>query len=446
MSQKTRQILFYIFVVIFLTLTPAISFYASGYKLGSGLNLQKTGILIVDSEPSSAFIYIDGKIQQDFFNKIMKSEEGFITTPQKIKNLLPGEYNIKIDKDGYWPWEKKLTIKPGESTFAEDIILFRKNLPMLVENNTIDNNKTILVNDKLISVNNEKISIIGEDEAALSAPLTEAVSEDIKVSPSKNKIIAGRFIYNLKDLNSSPINLNEFIGAKATNIQWGNDDNKILYINNSSINLFDTGAKKFTTISDNQDYDDYLAKNDYIYFLTKTISASELNIFDTNKNEIIKKISLPLSSYAFKNADYKNINLYDIRHETLYIIDPLSPFKPLQETINNIKQSFWQDENTLIYANDFEIWSFDFGLSKKTLITRIGSKIKTVLPHADKNYILFSTDTDVNILELDDREKYNITKVIGLDKINNLLINGDGDLIYFSSKIGNQEGVFKLEI
>ena len=86
MSQKTRQILFYIFVLIFLTLTPAISFYASGYKLGSGLNLQKTGILILDSEPSSAFIYIDGKIQQNFINKVMKSEEGFITTPQKIKN------------------------------------------------------------------------------------------------------------------------------------------------------------------------------------------------------------------------------------------------------------------------------------------------------------------------------------------------------------------------
>ena len=80
------------------------------------------------------------------------------------------------------------------------------------------------------------------------------------------------------------------------------------------------------------------------------------------------------------------------------------------------------------------------------MITRIGSKIKTVIPHADKNYILFSTDTDINILELDDREKYNITKIIGLEKINTLSINEDGDIIFFSAKIGEQEGIFKLEI
>lgn len=446
MSQKTRQILFYIFVLIFLTLTPAISFYASGYKLGSGLNLQKTGILILDSEPSSAFIYIDGKIQQNFINKVMKSEEGFITTPQKIKNLLPGEYNIKIDKDGYWPWEKKLTVKPGESTFAEDVILFRKNQPMLVENNNLDNNKFLLLDDVLISANDDKLSITKETETVASFSLAERITDDIKLSPSKNKFIAGHYIYSLKDANTKPLNLNDYIGSNAKNIQWGKNDNEIFYLNGSQINMFDIDANKFISITKDDKLTSYLSKENYIYFIVNNVSTSELNIFDLNKNEIIKKISLPLSDYAFKNPEYKNLNLFDVRHETLYIIDPFSPFKPLQETINNLKQSFWQDENTLIYANDFEIWSFDFGLSKKTLITRIGNKIKTVIPHADKNYILFSTDTDINILELDDREKYNITKIIGLEKINTLSINEDGDIIFFSAKIGEQEGVFKLEI
>ena len=43
-----------------------------------------------------------------------------------ITNLFPEEYDIKIEKENYHPWQKKLNVSPGKSTFAQNIILFKK--------------------------------------------------------------------------------------------------------------------------------------------------------------------------------------------------------------------------------------------------------------------------------------------------------------------------------
>jgi len=446
MSLKTRKILFIIFVLVFLILTPAISFYASGYSLGNGLSLQKTGILILKSEPSGAKIYINNKLQQNFINKFFNKDQGFLTTPQKIKALIPGDYIIKVEKDGYWPWEKKLTIKPGESTFAEDIILFKNDQPALIKNGNTETGKISLVNDKLISINNNTISFQTDNNGIRDFIFPEKTTDDIKVSPEKSKIIAGRYIYNLNDLNSDPVSLDKLIGAGSKNIQWGKNENEIFYISESQIYFFDIATNKSSSLFQNQNFSDYLAKNNLIFYISNVGSTSELNVYDKDKNELIKKISLPLSTYVFNNPDNNLINLYDSSHNILYLIDPLSPVKQLQETISNVKQSFWLNDKTLIFANNFEIWSLDLNYSKKTLLTRISNEIKALAPQPKKNYIFFSTNAGIYSLELDDREKYNITELMKLEKINNLIINKKGDSLFFNGKIGEQEGVFKLEI
>src|SRR3989339_1238981 len=133
MSLKQRQALFIFFILVFLTATPLISLYAIGYKIGSGFSFQKTGMLILDTDPKGAKIHLDGKIQQNFFKRIYAEEQSYIRTPAKIKNLLPGTYDVRVELPGFWPWQKKLTVNPGQSTFAADIRPFKKALPQLLE-------------------------------------------------------------------------------------------------------------------------------------------------------------------------------------------------------------------------------------------------------------------------------------------------------------------------
>lgn len=445
MSQKTRTILFYIFVLLFFILTPTVSFYASGYKLGSGMNLEKTGILIVDTEPESASIYINGKIQQDFVSKMLKADKGYLTTPQKIKNLLPGEYTIKMEKDGYWPWEKRLSIKPGESTFAEDVVLFKKSLPMLVNSGNSENNQILSDENTIFYLNNENL-VVAKDENISLQKLAQKTSVPALLSPEKNKIIAGNYIYNLYETNSTPLSLEKIIGNKAQNIQWGENDSEIFYLNNGSLYSYNINNNQTLSVNSSKSSSVFLVKKGYIYNITNNTNNTDLEVIDRNKNEIVKKISLPSSQYAFQNLDNELINLFDAEHQILYLVNPLSPFKPLQETITGIKYSFWLNDSIMIYANDFEIWSYDAHSSQKTLLTRISQPIKSIMAHPDENYIIFSTGNDINILELDDREHYIITKILEIDKLDNLTIDKAGKAIYFNAKIGSQEGLFKLEI
>ena len=199
MNQKTRHYLFLFFVFLFCIITPAISLYASGYKINKGFKLQKTGILIIDSNPADAKIYIDNEIQQNFLNKILQKKEGFTTTPEKIKNILPGEYKVRIEKENYWPWEKKLTIQSGETTFAEDIRLFKKDLPIISQKGDYLDAKVYLIDDKLITITDNKVIFQTEKDKTITHQKDSKTDIQIKISPRKEKIIIDKYIYDLQN-------------------------------------------------------------------------------------------------------------------------------------------------------------------------------------------------------------------------------------------------------
>ena len=158
MNLKTRRYLYITFILAFLTITPAVWLYAAGYKLGSGFKFEKTGILIFDSEPHGATIYLNDKIQKSFIQSLTKPDTAIIKTPAKIKGLLPEEYSVRLELDGYWPWEKKLEIKGEQSTYAENITLFRNNLPLNISQGNFD--KVSLSPDQTWLIANNSTSVI----------------------------------------------------------------------------------------------------------------------------------------------------------------------------------------------------------------------------------------------------------------------------------------------
>src|SRR3989339_135952 len=361
MTLKTRKFLYLFFVFLFIVITPIISMYAAGYKFSGGFKVQKTGSLIINSNPRGARILINNKVQQNIFKKIFSSGGGYITTPAKIKNLSPEEYTVEINLKDYLPWKKKLTINPGQSTFAEDINLFKDNLPLLMMPKT-EINSTISPNNKrLITINDENeiifIDIDSETEKILKTENKILTDSIIRWSENSKKIIINNEIFDLNN-PENPISLNKIIGKNIDDIKWDiNNDNKILYK-----------------------------------------------------------------------------------------IDPYDNFKPLRETINNITKTYWADDTRLLYTNDFEVWIFNLKNLQKKLLTRISQKIDNIIWHPSNNNIIYSTNKNINVIELDDREKYNITKIIELDGITNTVLNKKGDTLYFYAQIGNQKGLYKLLI
>jgi len=453
MSLTTRRILYILFIIAFLTITPMVIFYAAGYKFNlSGAKFQRTGTFIFDTKPKGAKIFINDKPQQTFFKKYFAKEKSFVTTPTKIKNLLPDEYEIKFELDNYWLWQKKLTIYPGASTYAEDVYLFKQSLPILLLSDEINNSQLSPDKNKLAILTGKQIKIVNlTNDEQTTLPYHQLSTSTYSWAPSSKKLLLNKTVLNIDNVEEKT-DLGDYIKTEISKPKWDyTSDDKLYHQNKNNINSFALATKANKIILNNQSQvlvSDYLVKNDYLYLINQISNTTNLNIFQINSGKLIKKINLPGSNnYYFINATHQLLNLYDQDHQILYLIDPFSLFySPLQETINNIKYTYWVNDDKLLYANDFEVWLFDIEHNKKILLTRISQTITGIIWHPSNNYIIYSTDTTINTIELDEREKHNITEIIKLDKIAFPVLNQKGNTLYFYAKIGNQEGLYKLAI
>ena len=84
-------------LIIIILSTSLISLLARGYRLNfkKGLSIKSTGLISATSTPKSASVYINNRL---------------ITATDDTINLPPGDYHIKISKDGFFSWEKNIKI------------------------------------------------------------------------------------------------------------------------------------------------------------------------------------------------------------------------------------------------------------------------------------------------------------------------------------------------
>lgn len=82
--------------VILVGTAIAIQYAKGGFRVTPEGFIQGTGLLAANSFPTAAEVLIDDKL---------------ITATDDTIYLEPGEYNVKIKKDGYTPWEKNIKIE-----------------------------------------------------------------------------------------------------------------------------------------------------------------------------------------------------------------------------------------------------------------------------------------------------------------------------------------------
>ncbi len=448
MTKIKRKILFFIFLTAFFVLTPYILLYASGYQFDwrrpfSPLMIQKTGMAIVYSEPSGASIYLNDKKQKDLSLSLNFGHDNSLKTPVKMKNLLPGSYDLRVELPGYWPWTRRITIHPGQITHVLDINLFRKDLPVLIAKSSVgdiypspNHKKALLENGDLIDLKTESV----EMKLASSTPASW--------SSDGNRIIGGGEAINLKD-RTKDVSLKNVIGPDISNPKWlYGDSGQIAYIYNEGLNRFDLDKKTDYVIDDNEEILDHASRNGEVVYVAKNGFSAKLKIYSLSEKKISQEIDLPPSDgYTFLDNGNSLVNLYDSKYKILYLIDPSSQITPLVEIVNNAKYFEWFDDKTLFFANDSEIWLLDLKSDSRRLLLRWSEPLKGIVKTKSDNYLLFHTDNSLKVLTWDKGdEKLQVTEILKLEKIASPFFSENENSIYFSGKIGNQEGLYKLNL
>lgn len=119
MSLIARRLVFYFLALLFLVVAPLLAAYTTGYRYHFKQRRAVTiGALSITTLPEGASIALNGKTTK-------------YLTPALIVNLLPGSYDIFVQKEGYHPWQKTLPIESEKTTFAHNLPLFLRTTPSL---------------------------------------------------------------------------------------------------------------------------------------------------------------------------------------------------------------------------------------------------------------------------------------------------------------------------
>lgn len=424
-----------------------IILYSSGYRYNFKKHeLQKTGLIFLETNPKEVDILLNQKIINQ-------------NSPIHITNLLPNQYNLKITKDGYIPWEKNINVYQGESTAIQYIRLFKENsTPQIIAIGSISH---AILNDK-----KSKIAYLEEGAAEYALfilnvsdnsnqkiysskkPIKnfEFINSKLIIHSQNNIVVADSFnigsILNFSDL--SGIYTAESIKASKAN------PNYIHYLKNGQLQGFDLITKE------SQSFDlspapilDYYIDGSQIYFL---------NNESLNKT-LLKKIDLANTSQKIEIATFDPQNSYsllDIRGDNILIknnsknsIILLDQSKNESETIENVRHYEWHTSSyELLLDNVLELWSY--GLDKKndkyTLFTRTGEEITESTWYSINTHILYVLNNKILKITENLVSNRSTNNLIELDSIKNILSNKKGDKIYFIATIGNQQGLYELKI
>lgn len=431
MNIKTRRTLFFASLLIFLTASPIIIMYSLGYKLDTKtLKLQKTGGIFIDLDYNQYKITLNGKIKKEV-NKTLFTQRGAL-----IPNLMPRNYKVIIEKEGYIPWGKILKVKSGLVTEIKNAILIKKDLkPIEIDEDVID----------LITSETEKnIGYITKNSIIIFDVKNQKkksikISEDNKLkligfSSDENDIFLenNTKIFKTDFKENKLINLKKPKTEKYLKILPSQKDKDTLYALSDKSILYEINFKKEVKIKEilQKINNFYATKDDLVYltqepanFYKKNIESEKITqitfnpVKDTNINsEIITRFGDPIAIID-KN---KNLLLFDYASEK---------FKKLAEGVLDAKIS--KDSSKLLYRKEREIYVYYLEKSypgKKSgeidLLGRFGSKIKEASWFSYNNHhIFFNIEDNLKIIELDGRDKrnsYNIIKGIIKYSYNNI--------------------------
>lgn len=446
MSLKSRRILFAFFVLIFFILVPVVLIYATGHTINwRRFSLEKTGTVLIDSEPSSASIFIDGKaISTGFWGDLQNDTT--LTTSARLKNIAPGEHTIRLELYGYWPWEEEFSIKPDEAVNFNTIHLFKQSKPELLKetggriNAASKNGRYFAVAENstvsLINTSNGEISDINVTAGEKISSLQWAEDEQF--------ILADQFLINSSD--STIIDLSKAIGP-IEQIRWNAVDSGTVWTSQKNIlSSYSTSSKSITKhtikeISANETIIDFAIYGQNTFIIARSETGKEhLLIGSLGTN--LKQLELPGAQnyFVLRGSDLPCLH----SGRKLYVIDeplPLFPTPRLVEAANNFETGEWID-NGILYAASLELRRWNN--SQDNLLTRFGSPIKAIKQLTQKSAIVVALSDSIRLYS--ESRSSHILTISSIKNTAGLSVSTDENFLYVLGEYENVPGVYRLPL
>ena len=120
MTLRTRRILFFLLLAVFLVLAPLMVVYSFGLTINFEKKaLEQTGSIFIKSRTPQTSIFLNGALAK---------ETSFFSGSALLTGIMPGAYLARIEKAGYQPWSRIITVSPALVTELRNVLLIQNRI------------------------------------------------------------------------------------------------------------------------------------------------------------------------------------------------------------------------------------------------------------------------------------------------------------------------------
>ncbi|MBR5027026.1 PEGA domain-containing protein [Candidatus Saccharibacteria bacterium] len=344
-TEKKRQAWKVILTDSFMTLVAVVlvvvlGLTVSGYWINENFEVARSGMLQISSEPTGATVIVD---------------DAALPQRTNVSRVIPvGEHSVKIEKDGYDTWFKTVEIKDG--------LLYRLRYPRLFPNEPViektpieyDEATTMSVSPKrdyilvanktnkwtLVNLEEEKINPKEIDLAAVFPSGINGKISNIEWNNDQNRILLSvqlndKLDWFLFDLNntSRSINLSDNFGIGFTEVDFlnGSADN-LLTLRDKMLQKINVNNKSISAILA-EGVEKYHYYGDEVVFTANGSEGAYIGLLKANKDEV-----KTLRNVEDATAEAFISKFYDNEYLTLIEKNKISVFK--REDLNSAEYVF----------------------------------------------------------------------------------------------------------
>jgi hypothetical protein len=387
MKLRNRFMLVTLGVVVFVVATPILVFYARGYEIDwHNKQFVKTGTFVIKTLPTKADIYLN--------NKKLKGQ-----APQNVRFLLPGEYDVRIEKDGYQSWTKRLAIHPQ---FATWINLDRSFITLFLVSAEQQQAKLVTFSDlssdggEIAYIQDDKLNLYNVENENVDT-LGDATNFQFPYTFTHNTTWTnGHKTYNLfsnpaKNLELDPKNIKS-IQTNGSDMVLLVSDQLVTVVDQKPVNI-GQGVSASMIDGENVWYTQGTALKQYNLRTNQTTSST---------------ITLP--PYTTSQIVRGEGHTFLILDKSLYVLnDTLEKIYDGVDTANYDVTS-----HLLLFANPNEILTYDPSNKNTQMVLRSISKISNPVINSYTGYIFFINENKIKAIELDGRDHRNVYNIVDL--------------------------------
>jgi len=380
---RLHKLVFWAFLVLFLATSASILFFTFGYRFSfdRGIFIY-TGSVTIKSNPRAVGISLDGKsVPSDMLHNINQSIH--------VTGITPGEHLLRVEAEGYLPWEKEVIIQSGVSTEFWNILLPRSSY----ETTTMAEGGFVKVFN---SSTRKYFALVGDKDGETTITILE------------RKTGAAEQVFSNREYRFDP--------KDGRNVEWSKDEKLLLVPLRSregdrrAVFVIDRNTGTATNLQDIVPVTDpenprWHPDNDGTFFV---LSRGSLLLIRPDAADTGQRITTVA----------QNISAYDLSGRFAAILDRASgvisliPFadltgtnrKTIAETIPGATHftkpflTMYDDRRIAIYDQGGEgfLWNDDGKLEPS--VVKLGSGIQGIQFSDDGKKLLFFTDNEASVL------------------------------------------------